>query len=103
MRSLLFPLAVLAATSPLAAAPMTCDRDLLFDMAREVLVSRADLPGLAGGNVGGEAAYLLLRSGQITQAEAAELLSAGRAYRQSDHLFQAYAIAQAIDPSCTWP
>ena len=94
MRSLLFPLAVLAVTSPLAAAPMTCDHDLLFDMAREVLVTRADLPGLAGGNVGGEAAYLLLRYGQITQLEAAELLSAGRAYRQSDHLFQANAIAQ---------
>lgn len=94
MRSLLVPLAVLVGTSPLAAAPMSCDRDLLFDMAREVLITRADLPGLAAGNVGGEAAYVLLRSDQITQAEAAELLSAGRAYRQADDLFQAYAIAQ---------
>ena len=94
MRGFLFPLAILAGTSALAAAPMTCDRDLLFDMAHEVLITRADLPGLAAGNVGGEAAYLLLRSGQITQAEAADLLSAGRAYRQADDLFQAYAIAQ---------
>jgi hypothetical protein len=67
MRSLIGAALIAGAfLGPARAAPipqMQCDRDLLLDMAHEILDRRGQLTGLHGRSFGGTAAYLSLRYG----------------------------------------
>ncbi|WP_428515614.1 hypothetical protein [Roseovarius sp.] len=87
-------IAALALSASSAMAQMQCDRDLLLDMATEVIDSRADLPGLSGRSTGGDAAYLLLRYGGMNAQDLTKALAAGRPYSHTEELFLAQRITQ---------
>lgn len=86
--------AVVALSASSAMAQMQCDRDLLVEMARDVIEKRADLPGLSGRNTGGDAAYLLLRHDAMTAENIADALAAGRPYAKAEELFLAQRITE---------
>ena len=78
----------------------TCNRDLLVDMASEVLAKRGQLKGFAGRRIGGDAAYFLLRYGANRADELTGPLQAGRPYADADELFMAQRIT-ALGPKGT--
>lgn len=98
MRKALTSLALVLCSTALTQAQTTCDRELMFQMAQEVLDNRAELPGFSPRNTGGEAAYLLLRYGQIDASTAYDLLMEGRSYRQTDEILLAHEVS---DPNGT--
>lgn len=80
------------------SAELQCDRDLLVDMASEILAVRGELKGFSGSSVGGDAAYFLMRYGIMDAAKALDALQTGRPYRQADDLVIAHRIT-ALGPT----
>lgn len=92
MRTWVFVVAFMAFGSG-ATADGQCDRDLLIQLAAEILSKRGELTGFTGGRVGGDAAYFMLRYAKMDAADAMSLLQTGRRpYSEADDLIAAHRV-----------
>jgi hypothetical protein len=84
---------IFAILSSGATAELQCDRQLLSEMASEIIFERQNLTGFGPAQYGGHAAYLMLRSGRMNEIQLVNAIGEGRKPRGFDSLLMAHRIA----------
>ena len=84
---------IFAILSSSATAELQCDRQLLGEMASEIILKRQNLTGFGPRHYGGHAAYLMLRSGRMNEIQLVNAIDEGRKPRGFDSLLMAHRIA----------
>ena len=87
---------IFAVLSSAASAELQCDRQLLSEMATEIISNRQNLikiKKIGISHFGGDAAYLMLRSGRMNEIQLVNAMGDGRKPRGFDSLLMAHRIA----------
>lgn len=84
---------IFAILSSGATAELQCDRQLLSEMATEIISNRQNLKKFGPSQFGGDAAYLMMRSGRMNEIQLVNAMGDGRKPRGFDSLLMAHRIA----------